>query len=46
MARYRACSPVHIKYLQNMGVKGSMSLSLIVNNKLWGLIACHDYEGG
>lgn len=43
MARYRACSPVHIMYLQNMGVCGSMSLSLVVNGKLWGLVACHNY---
>lgn len=44
MARYRACSPVHIMYLQNMGVCGSMSLSLVVNGRLWGLVSCHNYE--
>ena len=43
-SRYRAASPVHVRYLQNMGVCGSMSISLIVNNKLWGLIACHSYD--
>ena len=37
----RSVSPIHIEYLQNMGVAASMSLSIIVNNKLWGLIACH-----
>lgn len=31
----------HINYLNSMGVKSSFSLSLIVNNKLWGIIACH-----
>ena len=37
----RSVSPVHIEYLQNMGVGASMSVSIIVEGKLWGLIACH-----
>ncbi|RYE45757.1 MAG: GAF domain-containing protein, partial [Hyphomicrobiales bacterium] len=37
----RAVSPVHIEYLQNMGVGASLSISIIVDEKLWGLIACH-----
>lgn len=40
----RAVSPIHIEYLKNMGVKASMSVSLIINGKLWGLIACHHYS--
>lgn len=40
----RSVSPIHIEYLKNMGVKASMSISLISNGKLWGLIACHHYE--
>ncbi|MEA5477299.1 ATP-binding protein [Pseudanabaena galeata UHCC 0370] len=39
----RSVSPIHIEYLQNMGVTASMSVSLIQNKKLWGLIACHHY---
>jgi two-component system, chemotaxis family, sensor kinase Cph1 len=39
----RSVSPMHIEYLQNMGVTASMSISLIKNQKLWGLIACHNY---
>lgn len=42
----RAMSPVHIKYLANMGVQASMSISLVVNKKLWGLISCHTYGPG
>ncbi|MFB2970707.1 ATP-binding protein [Aerosakkonema sp. BLCC-F183] len=38
----RSVSPIHIKYLKNMGVGASMSISIIKNRKLWGLIACHD----
>ncbi|KAF7885871.1 uncharacterized protein EAF02_004380 [Botrytis sinoallii] len=42
-AYLRAMSPVHIKYLTNMGVRASFSISLIVEGRLWGLISCHDY---
>lgn len=37
----RSVSPIHIEYLKNMGPRASMSISLIKNNQLWGLIACH-----
>ena len=37
----RSVSPIHIQYLKNMGVAASFSISLIHNNKLWGLISCH-----
>ncbi|WP_322628996.1 EAL domain-containing protein [Halothiobacillus sp.] len=37
----RAVHPVHIQYLRNMGVQASLSLSLVANGKLWGLVACH-----
>jgi light-regulated signal transduction histidine kinase (bacteriophytochrome) len=37
----RSVSPIHIEYLKNMEVVASMSVSLIQQQKLWGLIACH-----
>jgi light-regulated signal transduction histidine kinase (bacteriophytochrome) len=37
----RSVSPMHTEYLQNMGVAASMSISLLKNKQLWGLIACH-----
>ncbi|PWJ22155.1 HWE histidine kinase domain-containing protein [Jannaschia seohaensis] len=47
----RAVSPIHLQYLRNMGTRASMSSSIIRNNALWGLFACHhmtpryvDYE--
>lgn len=40
----RAVSPMHIQYLKNMGVESSFSISLISNDELWGLIACHNYS--
>lgn len=39
----RSVSPIHLEYLGNMGVTASMSISLVVDNVLWGLIACHHY---
>lgn len=41
----RAMSPIHIKYLANMGVRSSMSISINAFNELWGLISCHAYGG-
>jgi light-regulated signal transduction histidine kinase (bacteriophytochrome) len=37
----RSVSPIHVEYLQNMGVGASMSVSIVVGGRLWGLIACH-----
>ena len=39
----RSVSPIHIEYLKNMGVDASLSISIIVDGKLWGLFACHHY---
>ena len=40
----RSVSPIHIQYLQNMGVGATMTISLIHQERLWGLIACHHYS--
>lgn len=37
----RAVSPIHIEYLKNMNVGASLSAAIVVEGKLWGLIACH-----
>ncbi len=39
----RSVSPIHIEYLKNMGVTASMSVSLVREDVLIGLIACHHY---
>jgi len=41
LARHRSLSPIHLEYHRNMGVNGSMSLSILVGGRLWGLVACH-----
>jgi serine phosphatase RsbU (regulator of sigma subunit) len=44
-ARLRAVSPIHLRYLQNLGVRSSMSVSLTVEGRLWGIVACHHVVG-
>jgi len=39
----RAMSPIHIQYLKNMGVAATLVASLVVDGRLWGLVACHHY---
>jgi light-regulated signal transduction histidine kinase (bacteriophytochrome) len=41
-AALRSVSPVHLQYMRNMHTMASMSVSLIVKGKLWGLISCHN----
>lgn len=43
MSVLRSVSPVHIEYLSNMGVRASLSISVVCEGRLWGLIACHHY---
>ncbi len=40
-ATLRSVSPVHIEYMKNMKTMSSMSISIIKNQRLWGLISCH-----
>ncbi|NHH83501.1 ATP-binding protein [Burkholderia gladioli] len=40
-ASLRSISPVHVQYMKNMGTLASMSMSIMVRGKLWGLISCH-----
>lgn len=42
---YRSVSPVHIQYLKNMGVTATHVVSIIIDNKLWGMLICHHYSG-
>jgi PAS domain S-box-containing protein len=39
----RSFSPVHLEYLHNMGVRATLTVSIIEQGRLWGLIACHHY---
>jgi two-component system, chemotaxis family, sensor kinase Cph1 len=44
LSTLRSVSPIHIEYLNNMGVNASMSISIVRDGQLWGLIACHHYS--
>ena len=37
----RAVAPVHLRYLQNMGVAATACVSLVVEGKLWGMLVGH-----
>ena len=41
LSALRSASPIHLQYLRNMGVGASLTVSIIVGDRLWGLIACH-----
>ena len=40
----RSVSPIHIQYLKNMGVSATLTVSLLRDGELWGLIAAHHYS--
>ena len=40
-ARLRGLSPVHLQVHRNLGIDGSMSLSILHEERLWGLMVCH-----
>jgi light-regulated signal transduction histidine kinase (bacteriophytochrome) len=37
----RSVSPTHLEYLRNMGVRASMSVSVMFRNELWGMLLLH-----
>ncbi len=37
----RSVSPVHVEYMRNMKTASSMSVSILRDGRLWGLISCH-----
>lgn len=41
-AALRSVSPVHLQYMRNMGTLSSMSVSIMIKGRLWGLVSCHD----
>lgn len=40
----RGVAGVHLEYMKNMGIKASMSIRVIKDGELWGLISCHHIE--
>jgi len=44
LCQLRSMSPIHLQYLRNMGVTATMSVSLVREGQLWGLVAAHHYS--
>jgi diguanylate cyclase (GGDEF)-like protein len=44
LATLRSVSPVHLQYLRNMGAAATMTISLVRDGQLWGMIACHHHR--
>eukprot|EP00639_Heterosigma_akashiwo_P018704 CAMPEP_0206393466 /NCGR_PEP_ID=MMETSP0294-20121207/20740_1 /ASSEMBLY_ACC=CAM_ASM_000327 /TAXON_ID=39354 /ORGANISM="Heterosigma akashiwo, Strain CCMP2393" /LENGTH=481 /DNA_ID=CAMNT_0053847079 /DNA_START=207 /DNA_END=1649 /DNA_ORIENTATION=- len=44
-ARLRALSPCHLEYLRNMGVRATVAASLVLRDRLWGLLLWHQRAG-
>jgi two-component system, chemotaxis family, sensor kinase Cph1 len=45
LSALRSVSPIHVEYLKNMPATASMSISLTVNDRLWGLVSCTHLSG-
>lgn len=41
LVQARSLSPIHLEYQKNLGVNGSMSSSIMVEGRLWGLVIGH-----
>ena len=44
MSVLRAPASVHVQYMANMGVHASLTISIVRQGRLWGLISCHHNE--
>jgi two-component system, chemotaxis family, sensor kinase Cph1 len=44
LSHLRSMSPLHMQYLQNMGVTATLVASLVRDGRLWGLVAAHHYQ--
>ncbi len=42
-AGLRSVSPVHLEYMRNMGTRASLSVSIVIEGRLWGMLSCHDH---
>jgi len=41
LSSVRPLSPIHVEYLINARIASSFSISIVIDNKLWGLVTCH-----
>jgi light-regulated signal transduction histidine kinase (bacteriophytochrome) len=41
MVNTRGVSTIHLEYMRNMGVAATLTISIMVGEKLWGMVSCH-----
>ena len=41
MINTRSVSTLHLEYMKNMGVSATLTISIMVGEKLWGMVSCH-----
>jgi light-regulated signal transduction histidine kinase (bacteriophytochrome) len=41
MVNIRSVSAIHLEYMKNMGVGATLTISIMVGEKLWGMVSCH-----
>lgn len=44
MSSFRSSHPCHLQYLSNMGVVASLSIPIIIDDRLWGIYALHSHS--
>ncbi|QBF30664.1 HWE histidine kinase domain-containing protein [Thalassococcus sp. S3] len=40
-SHFRGTSPIHLQYLRNMGSQATMTMSIVIEGSLWGMISFH-----
>lgn len=43
MSVLRAHSEMHVEYMKNMGVQASLTIAIVRQDRLWGMISCHHH---
>ncbi|WP_233998579.1 HWE histidine kinase domain-containing protein [Erythrobacter sp. YT30] len=44
MSMLRSHSKMHVEYMRNMGVSASLAIAIVTQDKLWGMVSCHNYK--
>lgn len=44
MSSFRSSHPCHLQYLSNMGVVASLSIPIVIDDRLWGIYAVHSHR--
>ena len=42
-SEFRTVTENHVQFLKNLNVASSFTISIVINNRLWGLVSCHHH---